>query len=236
MYGCQRVGMPGLGSALSTCCPTKGPNGGVVRTPLPVKLLFLAFPSRRLDWNQKRRFLHEERTLRRSQTAQAQLGFSCKTSINSATPGLGSSVCYPPKKHHQWIVTTPSTHQATAFSGSDALAPPGSVGQVSNRQAEPLLRRSDYLQVACWNVWTHHDVGVQALAMRELRKYNACLSGGQNTRRWSLINQSSWWGNLLPSLSQWSNGNYHKIWRFNRCQWGSSSCTLGVGTNLTRPC
>ncbi len=56
-----------------------------------------------------------------------------------------------------------STHPATAFPGSDALAPPGSVGRVSNRQTEPLLRRK----------------GVQALTMWELRKYNvdiACLS------------------------------------------------------------
>ncbi len=72
-----------------------------------------------------------------------------------------------------------STHQATAFPGSDALAPPGSVGQVSNRQAEPLLRRKDDLHVAYWNVPSLQDVGVQALTMRELRKYNvdiACLS------------------------------------------------------------
>ncbi len=72
-----------------------------------------------------------------------------------------------------------STYQATAFPGSDALAPPGSVGQVSNRQAEPLLRRKDDLHVAYWNVRTLRDVGVQALTMRELQKYNvdiACLS------------------------------------------------------------
>ncbi len=70
-------------------------------------------------------------------------------------------------------------HQATAFTGSDTLAPPGSMGQVSNRQAEPLLRRKDDIQVAYWNVRTLQDVGVQALTMRELRKYNvdiACLS------------------------------------------------------------
>ncbi len=72
-----------------------------------------------------------------------------------------------------------NTHLATASLGSDALAPPGSVGQVSNRQAEPHLRRKDDLHVAYWNVRTLHDVGVQALTMRELRKYDvdiACLS------------------------------------------------------------
>ncbi len=71
-----------------------------------------------------------------------------------------------------------STHPATAFPRSYALAPPGSVGQVSNRQAEPLLRRKDDLHVAYWNVRPLQDVGVQALTMRELRKYNvniACL-------------------------------------------------------------
>ncbi len=34
------------------------------------------------------------------------------------------------------------------------LAPSGSLGQVSNRQAEPLLRRKDDLHVVCWNVQT----------------------------------------------------------------------------------
>ncbi len=56
---------------------------------------------------------------------------------------------------------------------SDALAPPGSVGQVSNRQAEPLLRRKDDLHVAYWNVRTLQDVGVQAMTMRGLRKHKA---------------------------------------------------------------
>ncbi len=72
-----------------------------------------------------------------------------------------------------------STHQATAFPGSDALAPPGSVGNVSNPQAEPLLLRKDDLHTVYWNVRTLQDVDVQALSMRELRKYNvdnACLS------------------------------------------------------------
>ncbi len=69
-----------------------------------------------------------------------------------------------------------STHPATAFPGSDALGPPGSVGQVSNRQAEPLLRRKDDLHVAYWNVRTLQDVGVQALTMRELREYNVDIA------------------------------------------------------------
>ncbi len=78
------------------------------------------------------------------------------------------------------MTTLRSTHQVTEYLGSDALAPPGSVGQVSNRQAEPLLHRKDDLHVAYWNVRTLQDVGVHALTMRELRKYNvgsACLSG-----------------------------------------------------------
>ncbi len=53
------------------------------------------------------------------------------------------------------------------------------MGQVSNWQAEPLLRRKDNLLVAYWNIGTLLDVGVQALTMRELRKYNVdidCLS------------------------------------------------------------
>ncbi len=69
--------------------------------------------------------------------------------------------------------------QATAFPGSDALAPPGSVGRVPKRQAEPLLRRNDDLHLAYITVRTLQDVGVQAMTMRELRKYNVdidCLS------------------------------------------------------------
>ncbi len=61
--GCQMVGMPGVGSRLST---------------LPIKLLSLTSPSRHLDSNQKGGCVREERTLRRSQTGQAQFGLSCK--------------------------------------------------------------------------------------------------------------------------------------------------------------
>ncbi len=50
------------------------------------------------------------------------------------------------------------------------------MGQVSNRQAEPLLHGKDDLHVAYWNVRTLQDVGVQALTMRELRKYNVDIA------------------------------------------------------------
>ncbi len=46
---------------------------------------------------------------------------------------------------------------------------------MSDRQAEPLLRRKDDLHVANWNVRTLQDVAVYALIMRELRKYSARL-------------------------------------------------------------
>ncbi len=74
------------------------------------------------------------------------------------------------------MTTQGRTHQTTAFPGSDALAPPGSVGQAPDRQAEPLLRRKDDLHVAHWSVLTLQDVGVQALTMRELRKYNVDIA------------------------------------------------------------
>ncbi len=92
---------------------------------------------------------------------------------DAATPGLGSSVS------PMQTTITRTTPLATASPGSDALAPSGSVEQVSNRQAEPLLRRKDGLHVAFWNVRTLQDVGVQALTMRDLRNHNvdiACLS------------------------------------------------------------
>ncbi len=44
---------------------------------------------------------------------------------------------------------------------------------------KPYLRRKDGLHVAYWNIRTLQDVGVQALAIQELRKHNvdsACLS------------------------------------------------------------
>ncbi len=72
-----------------------------------------------------------------------------------------------------------SAHQATAFPGSDALDPPGSVGQVSSQQVGSIIRRPDDLRVAYWNVRTRQDIGVQALTIRELQKNNGditCLS------------------------------------------------------------
>ncbi len=51
-------------------------NGGVVSASLPIKHLTLAPLSRHLDLNKKGGC--EERTLRRSQTGQAQLGLSCE--------------------------------------------------------------------------------------------------------------------------------------------------------------
>ncbi len=71
---------------------------------------------------------------------------------------------------------TRTTHLAAASPGSDALSPPGSVGQASNRQAEPLLRRKDDLYVAYWNVRILQDVGVQAMTMWELRKYSVDIT------------------------------------------------------------
>ncbi len=68
---------------VADCAPAalqKGQNGGVVSTPLLIKLLSLASPSCRLDSNQKGGCVCEERTLRSSQTGQAQLGLSCKAS------------------------------------------------------------------------------------------------------------------------------------------------------------
>ncbi len=58
------------------------------------------------------------------------------------------------------MITTRTTHLATASPGSDALAPPGSVGQVPNWQAEPHLRGKDDLHVAYRDVQTVQDVGV----------------------------------------------------------------------------
>ncbi len=69
---CQWVGMPGLGSRLTTYWPKKGQrNSGLVCTPLPIKPLSIASLSRHLDSSQKG--WCEERTLWRSQTVKVWL-------------------------------------------------------------------------------------------------------------------------------------------------------------------
>ncbi len=73
------------------------------------------------------------------------------------------------------------TYQAIAFPGSDAIAPPGSVGQMSNRQAEPILHRRADLHVAYWNVRVLQDV--EALIMRDLRRFLAAPSSKDSNPR-----------------------------------------------------
>ncbi len=51
--GCQRVGMPGLGSLPLTDLQIRPTNADFVSTPLLIKFLSLASPTRYLDWNQK---------------------------------------------------------------------------------------------------------------------------------------------------------------------------------------
>ncbi len=73
-----------------------------------------------------------------------------------------SLVGFPTYNLSKWMFN----HLKPTVAGGDALAPPGSVGQLSNRQAEPLLRWKDDLHASHWNVGTLQDVGVQALTMR----------------------------------------------------------------------
>ncbi len=127
-------------------------NGSVVTTPLPIKLLSLASPGLK----PKGRVWRSDAP---ALTNGERLAWA-ENQINPATPGLETSACYPPKKHHQWIMATlPRPQQATASLGSDALAPPGSV--ISNRQAEPLSCRKDDLHGAYWSVRTLQEVSVQ---------------------------------------------------------------------------
>ncbi len=44
--------------------------------------------------------------------------------------------------------------------GSDAFAPPGSLGQVERQDSGPALCRKDDLHVAYWNIRTLLDIGV----------------------------------------------------------------------------
>ncbi len=47
---------------------------------------------------------------------------------------------------------------------------------MSNQQAKLILRRKDDLHIAYSDARTLHDVGVQALTMRELREYNVDIA------------------------------------------------------------
>ncbi len=87
----QRVGMSGLGSRLSTYGPIKrskwrcNQHTSADQTPIP------CVQSRHMDSNRKGGCVCEERTLRRSQTGQAQLGLSCKATkcSDAGTVDLG---------------------------------------------------------------------------------------------------------------------------------------------------
>ncbi len=72
-------------------------NGGAGTKPLPTKLLSLRNFQTKVGEGSK------ERTLRCSQPGQASLAWAAKP-INAATPGLGTSVCYLPLKHHHALV------------------------------------------------------------------------------------------------------------------------------------
>ncbi len=131
------------------------------------------------------------------------------------------------------MTTIRTTHLAKASTGSDALAPPGSFGKVSYRH------REDDFHVAYWNIRTLQDVSVQALTMRELRKYNvdiACLS--------EVRIPDSGHSEIKVPCEEACYHLYHsgvedntgRQYRGNRSQRGRTSCTLGVGTNLTLSC
>ena len=81
----------------------------------------------------------------------------------------------------------PTTHKRTRKARASAVCIPDapvfrSAGPVISRRAAkipPLFRRKKDLRIACWNVRTLRDDGVQALTMRMLHKYGvhiACLS------------------------------------------------------------
>ncbi len=72
-------------------------------------------------------------------TNRGRVGLSCKANDRSdaRTGDLG---VLPTQKHHQCTMTTvPRLHQATASLRSDALARPGSVGQLSSQQGRTVF-------------------------------------------------------------------------------------------------
>ena len=80
--------------------------------------------------------------------------------------------------HHN---STDIRNKATASPRSDAptLRLIGLTGSVSRTLVEPILRRRDACNIACWNVRTLRDEGTQSLTMRALHQYKvdvACLS------------------------------------------------------------
>ncbi len=76
----------------------QGQKGGVVSTPLPIKLLSLASPSRYLDSKRKGGFEFEEWMLQCSRTGQAQHGLSCKAA-KCSDAGTGDLGVLPT---HEW--------------------------------------------------------------------------------------------------------------------------------------
>ncbi len=127
-----------MGSISSSYCHTKGPNGGVVSTPLLIKLISLVSSSRHLDSNRKGGCACEEWPLRRSQTEQAQLGLICDV-IKCSDAGNGVQITHETLPMGMAAVRRKNLTMASPR--SDALAFPGSVGQVSKRKAEQLLHR-----------------------------------------------------------------------------------------------
>ncbi len=81
-HGCQRVGMPGLGSRLSTCCPTKRSKWRCSQHTSADQTPILLRPHRVTGIQTKMEGVRvcEKWTLRHSQTGQAQLGLNCKAS------------------------------------------------------------------------------------------------------------------------------------------------------------
>ncbi len=94
--------------------PQKGANGGIVSTPLPIKLLSLASPPRHLDSNRKGGCVCEERTVRRYQTRQAQPGLSCKASKCSYTGTGDLCVLTTQETSSMKMTTTRTTHLVSA--------------------------------------------------------------------------------------------------------------------------
>ncbi len=89
--------MPGLGSRLSTCLPTKSPSGGVVSTPLPIKLLSLTSPSRHLDSTQKGGCVKSGRC---SAHKPGKLGLNCKANKCSDAGTGDPGVLTTHENHH----------------------------------------------------------------------------------------------------------------------------------------
>ncbi len=114
------------------------------------------------------------------------------------------------------------------------LAPTSSVGHVSNRQPEQILRMKDHFHVVYFKKHTLQDLNIGKRWLRgnsETTILHRLSFESQNNVQWALSEQGPWWGCLQPALPQWSCGQPRATWHSNRPRQDH----IYIGTIFTPP-